>query len=143
MSIPLTVKERMQIPRQAMPEQDATARAANFLEVNLGFTEPLARREADRCLQCKPPHCVQGCPVGVPIRDFIRRVALEDFSGAADLIRTRNGLPATCGRGCPGEHQCEAQCSVLATLEPVGIGRTMFTQIPSAGLTFFLFSRVS
>jgi glutamate synthase (NADPH/NADH) small chain len=91
--------------------------------VAVGYTVERALAEARRCIQCQDPLCEQGCPVGVPIRDFIRLVAAEDFAGAADVIRTRNVLPAICGRVCPVEHQCEARCSVLGRLEPVGIGR--------------------
>ncbi len=106
-----------------MPALDPVERRSLWDEVAVGYTVERALAEARRCIQCQDPLCEQGCPVGVPIRDFIRRVALEDFSGAAELIRTRNVLPAICGRVCPVEHQCEAQCSVLARLEPVGIGR--------------------
>ncbi|MCC6638544.1 MAG: dihydropyrimidine dehydrogenase, partial [Ignavibacteriaceae bacterium] len=71
----LTKKERMQIPRQPMPEQAPNSRNKNFTEVNLGFTEELAKLEAERCLQCPKPKCVEGCPVGVQIKDFIKLVA--------------------------------------------------------------------
>ena len=106
-----------------MPTLDEIERRSMWDEVAVGYTVERALAEARRCIQCQDPLCEQGCPVGVPIRDFIRRVALEDFGGAAELIRTKNVLPAICGRVCPVEHQCEAQCSVLARLEPVGIGR--------------------
>jgi len=71
MSAKITTKERLQIKRQKMPEQNSTARAANFEEVNLGFTEQLALLEADRCLQCKDPRCIKGCPVSVNIPKFL------------------------------------------------------------------------
>ncbi len=71
----ISTKERLQITRQAMPEQDAAARSANFLEVNLGFPEQLALLEADRCLQCKDPRCINGCPVGVNIPKFLDLLA--------------------------------------------------------------------
>jgi len=106
-----------------MPALDPTGRRACWDEVAVGYTVERALAEARRCVQCQDPLCEQGCPVGVPIRDFIRRVAVEDFAGAADVIRTRNVLPAICGRVCPVEHQCEARCAVLGRLEPVGIGR--------------------
>jgi glutamate synthase (NADPH) small chain len=106
-----------------MPTLDEIERRSLWDEVAVGYTVERALAEARRCIQCQDPLCEQGCPVGVPIRDFVRRVALEDFSGAAELIRTKNVLPAICGRVCPVEHQCEAYCSVLARLEPVGIGR--------------------
>ncbi|GMU90634.1 MAG: hypothetical protein AMXMBFR49_28390 [Chlorobiota bacterium] len=119
----LTKKERMQIPRQPMPEQDAKERSANFLEVNLGFTEELARLEAERCLQCPKPKCVEGCPVGVQIKDFIQLVAEGDFLGAASKIKENNVLPAVCGRVCPQEEQCEAVCVTGVKGESVAIGR--------------------
>jgi len=106
-----------------MPALDPAERRACWDEVAVGYTVERALAEARRCVQCQDPLCEQGCPVGVPIRDFIRRVAVEDFAGAADVIRTRNVLPAICGRVCPVEHQCEARCAVLGRLEPVGIGR--------------------
>ncbi len=109
--------------KTTMPTLDEIERRSMWDEVAVGYTVERALAEARRCIQCQDPLCEQGCPVGVPIRDFIRRVALEDFGGAAELIRTKNVLPAICGRVCPVEHQCEAQCSVLARLEPVGIGR--------------------
>jgi len=120
---PLTKKERMQIPRQPMPEQAPLERNKNFLEVNLGLTEELARMEAQRCLQCPKPVCVDGCPVGVQIRDFIQLVSEGDFLGAAAKIKQDNALPAVCGRVCPQEEQCEAKCVVGAKHDPVAIGR--------------------
>jgi len=95
---PLTKKERMQIPRQPMPEQAPLERNKNFLEVNLGLTEELAQMEAQRCLQCPKPVCIDGCPVGVQIRDFIQLVSEGDFLGAAAKIKQDNALPAVCGR---------------------------------------------
>jgi glutamate synthase (NADPH/NADH) small chain len=109
--------------KTTMPQLDPIERRALWDEVAVGYTVERALAEARRCIQCQDPLCEDGCPVGVPIRDFIRRIVLEDYSGAAELIRTKNVLPAICGRVCPVEHQCEAQCSVLARLEPVGIGR--------------------
>ena len=106
-----------------MPALDPVERRSRWDEVAVGYTVERALAEARRCVQCQDPLCEQGCPVGVPIRDFIRRVAVEDFAGAVDLIRTRNALPAICGRVCPVEHQCEARCAVLGRLDPVGIGR--------------------
>ena len=80
-------KDRMKIPRQAMPEQDPLQRSGNFEEVNLGFTEELAKMEALRCLQCPKPVCVDGCPVNVKIGDFIALVAEGDFNGAAAKLK--------------------------------------------------------
>lgn len=123
MTTPLTKKERMKIPRQPMPEQDPAERRSNFKEVNLGFTEELARMEAERCLQCPKPVCVEGCPVGVKIKDFIGLVAQGDFAGAAAKLKEDNALPAVCGRVCPQEEQCEAKCVTGVKGEPVAIGR--------------------
>lgn len=106
-----------------MPALDPLVRRERWDEVAVGYTVERALAESRRCVQCQDPVCEQGCPVGVPIRDFVRRVQLGDFGGAAELIRTRNVLPAICGRVCPVEHQCEAQCATNAKLEPVGIGR--------------------
>lgn len=123
MTTPLTKKERMKIPRQPMPEQNPLERSGNFKEVNLGFTEELARMEAERCLQCPKPVCVEGCPVGVKIKDFIGLVALGDFAGAAAKLKEDNALPAVCGRVCPQEEQCEAKCVTGVKGESVAIGR--------------------
>jgi glutamate synthase (NADPH/NADH) small chain len=119
----ISKKDRMKIPRQAMPEQDAVLRAQNFKEVNLGYTEELAKMEALRCLQCPKPICISGCPVGVKIKDFIDLVAQGDFLGAAAKIKEDNVLPAVCGRVCPQEEQCEMKCVVGVKNEPVAIGR--------------------
>ncbi|HEX2962115.1 MAG: NADPH-dependent glutamate synthase [Ignavibacteria bacterium] len=119
----ISKKDRMKIPRQKMPEQSGTQRVTNFEEVNLGFTEELARMEALRCIQCPKPTCIQGCPVGVQIRDFIALVAQGDYLGAAAKIKEDNALPAVCGRVCPQEEQCESKCVVGKKNEPVGIGR--------------------
>ncbi len=119
----LTKKERMQIPRQPMPEQDPQARNKNFTEVNLGFTEELAKLEAERCLQCPKPKCVEGCPVGVKIKDFIQLVAEGEYLAAAAKIKENNVLPAVCGRVCPQEEQCEAKCVTGVKGESVAIGR--------------------
>ncbi|GMU87429.1 MAG: hypothetical protein AMXMBFR48_26700 [Ignavibacteriales bacterium] len=113
----------MKIPRQPMPEQNPLERSGNFKEVNLGFTEELARMEAERCLQCPKPVCVEGCPVGVKIKDFIGLVALGDFAGAAAKLKEDNALPAVCGRVCPQEEQCEAKCVTGVKGESVAIGR--------------------
>ncbi len=116
-------KDRMKIQRQLMPEQDPNQRRNNFEEVNLGFTEELARMEALRCLQCPKPVCVDGCPVNVKIGDFIALVAEGDIRGAAAKLKEDNLLPAVCGRVCPQEEQCEAKCVVGKKNEPVAIGR--------------------
>ena len=119
----LSNKERMKIQRQAMPEQDGTIRRNNFNEVNLGFTEELAMLEAQRCIQCPKPTCVEGCPVGVKIGEFISMVSDGKFVEAAAKIKEDNMLPAICGRVCPQEEQCEVKCVVGKKNEPVAIGR--------------------
>jgi len=121
MSARITTKERMKISRQAMPEQDAAARAANFLEVNLGLPERLALLEADRCLQCKDPRCMKGCPVGVNIPKFLDLLTAGKLAEAAQSLLCDNALPAVTGRVCPQETQCEAEC-VRAKGLPVGVG---------------------
>lgn len=119
----LSNKERMKIQRQIMPEQDGTLRRNNFNEVNLGFTEELAMLEAQRCIQCPKPNCIEGCPVGVKIGDFISLVSEGKFVEAAAKIKEDNMLPAICGRVCPQEEQCEIKCVVGKKNEPVAIGR--------------------
>lgn len=119
----LSKKDRMKIPRQPMPEQDSMERSRNFKEVNLGFTEELAKMEALRCLQCPKPVCIEGCPVEVKIKDFITLVSEGDYLGAARKIKEDNMLPAICGRVCPQEEQCEAKCVVGKKGESIAIGR--------------------
>jgi len=117
------IKERLTIPRQDMPEQDALIRSENFTEVNLGFTPEQAILEAQRCIECKNPTCMDGCPVLIKIPDFIQLICNEDFLGAAEKIKEDNSLPAVCGRVCPQETQCEETCVVGKRFEPVAIGR--------------------
>jgi glutamate synthase (NADPH/NADH) small chain len=119
---PLPKKERMKIQRGAMPEQDAMARARNFAEVNLGYTEQLAIMEADRCLQCPKPFCMDGCPVAVNIPNFLRLLSEGNIKGAADSLLSDNALPCVTGRVCPQETQCEQVCLRAKTGTPVGIG---------------------
>lgn len=118
----LTKKERMKIPRQTMPEQSSEARSKDFREVNLGFTAELAKMEALRCLQCPKPKCIDGCPVGIEIKEFIRLVAEGEFDSAAKLVKQDNSLPAICGRVCPQEEQCEMTCLLAKTGTPVAVG---------------------
>ncbi|MGD9403742.1 MAG: NADPH-dependent glutamate synthase [Anaerolineae bacterium] len=115
--------ERMKLPRQEMPVQDPIARGRNYDEVALGFEDETALLEALRCLQCKRPKCVEGCPVGVNIPRFIERVVAGDMPGAARSLKADNNLPAICGRVCPQETQCEAVCVMGKKHEPVAIGR--------------------
>ncbi len=119
----LKPKERMSIPRQKMPEQDPKIRSHNFKEVALGLTEELARAEAARCIQCKKPLCISGCPVEVDIPRFIRLVTEGKYVEAARAIKETNVLPAVCGRVCPQETQCEVKCVLKKKGEPVAIGR--------------------
>jgi glutamate synthase (NADPH) small chain len=109
-------------PRQAMPEQDPDIRRRNFDEVPTGYTVELAQEEASRCLQCKKPNCVKGCPVEVDIPGFIRLITNGDFTGAIRNLWSRNALPAVCGRVCPQEIQCEGECILARKGEPVAIG---------------------
>ena len=118
----IPLKERMKIDRQAMPEQDATQRAGNFQEVNLGFTEQIALMEAQRCIQCKEPKCVQGCPVMVNIPRFLEFIVEGDLPAAARSLFGDNALPAITGRVCPQETQCEIQCVRGVKGKPVAIG---------------------
>jgi glutamate synthase (NADPH) small chain len=122
MSARITTKQRMKITRQAMPEQDAAARAANFIEVNMGLPERLALLEADRCLQCKDPRCMNGCPVGVNIPKFLDLLSAGKLAEAAQSLLCDNALPAVTGRVCPQETQCEAVCVRAAKGLPVGVG---------------------
>ena len=116
-------KRKPVAPRVDMPCQPAEVRRANFDEVALGYTKEMAIAEAQRCLQCKKPLCVNGCPVEVPIRDFIREVAQDNMDAAYRIIKSTNSLPAVCGRVCPQEHQCEGKCVLKAKGQPVAIGR--------------------
>ena len=109
--------------RVPMPEQDPNVRNKNFEEVSLGYTEEQAIEEANRCLECKNRPCVSGCPVGVPIPEFIAKIKVGDFQGAYDIIKSTNALPAVCGRVCPQESQCESKCVRGIKHEPVAIGR--------------------
>ena len=106
-----------------MPTEKPEIRAKNFNEVAFGYTEALAKSEAARCLGCKVPACVEGCPVNVKIPDFIRHICAGDYEGAYAVLKESNALPAVCGRVCPQETQCESKCVRGRNGEPVGIGR--------------------
>ncbi len=111
-------------PKQThMPERDALERSRNFKEVNLGYTLEQAIGEAERCIQCAKPTCMAGCPVAIDIPTFIKHVAVRDFDGALEVIKQANAFPSICGRVCPQESQCEAQCVIGKKVESVGIGR--------------------
>jgi len=119
----LTKKERMAIRRHAMPARNAAERCRDFDEVATGYSEVMAIGEAERCLECKKPKCVDGCPVGIDIPAFIAAVADGHFAEALSIIKSDNTLPAICGRVCPQEDQCEATCVVGNKGAPVAIGR--------------------
>lgn len=121
---PLTLKERMKVPRQLMPEQDAAKRSTVFTEVNLGYSAELARQEALRCLECAKATCMQHCPVGVKVKEFVQLIVAGDFAGAAAKIREDNVLPAITGRVCPQEDHCESGCTLgkAKNVRPLGIG---------------------
>ena len=113
----------MSMTKNPMPEQEPLVRNKNFDEVALGYTPEMAVDEAKRCLGCKKPKCVTGCPVNVRIPEFINRVAAGEFEEAYKIITSTNALPAVCGRVCPQENQCEGKCVRGIKGESVGIGR--------------------
>ncbi|MBN1331214.1 MAG: NADPH-dependent glutamate synthase [Candidatus Heimdallarchaeota archaeon] len=115
-------KIKLKIPRQVMPEQDQILRVHNFNEVPYGLTTELALLEAGRCLQCKTPQCVNGCPVNIDIPNFVRLIAEEKIEEAAHKVKERNLFPAICGRVCPQERQCEEKCVLGNKDDPVAIG---------------------
>ena len=115
----MTPKERMAIPPQTMPEQDAKERARNMNEVALGYTPEMAKCEASRCMQCAAKPCMQGCPVAVNIPGFLAKAAEGDFAGALAIIRETSLLPAVCGRVCPQEKQCQKFCTMGKLLKDV------------------------
>ena len=111
------------LPRAPMPCQPAEERVKNFKEVALGYSLEQAMGEATRCIQCKKPRCVAGCPVEVRIPEFIAKLAEGDITEAFRIIKSTNSLPAVCGRVCPQENQCEGMCVLGVKGEPVAIGR--------------------
>nr|WP_320145337.1 NADPH-dependent glutamate synthase [uncultured Anaeromusa sp.] len=113
----------LSLKKTPMPEQDAIERGRNFKEVTLGYSDEQALTEAARCLQCKTAPCRQGCPVGVDIPGFIGKLKTGDVTGAREVLKDYNGLPAVCGRVCPQEEQCEKYCVLAKKGEAVGIGR--------------------
>ena len=113
----------MSLTKTPMPEQEANIRNKNFKEVSLGYTAEMAVEEAKRCLNCKKPQCVGGCPVNIRIPEFIAKVAEGDFAAAYEIITSTNALPALSGRVCPQENQCESKCVRGVKGEPVAIGR--------------------
>jgi len=116
-------KERVAIPRVKMNELEPSYRCRNNEEVNLGLTPEQAVREAQRCLDCPNPSCIEGCPVNISIPDFIKNIEREEFAEAAKVLKETSALPAVCGRVCPQEKQCERLCiHVKMKSEPVAIG---------------------
>ncbi|NPE29246.1 NADPH-dependent glutamate synthase [Methanococcoides sp. SA1] len=109
--------------RPEMPQQAPEVRITNFDEVALGYTEEQAILEAERCLECKNPKCVEGCPVNIDIPGFISKIKEGDFQEAINIIKYTNTLPAVCGRVCPQEEQCEELCILGKKSEPIAIGR--------------------
>jgi glutamate synthase (NADPH/NADH) small chain len=120
---PARKPKRLDIPRTAIPEQPAKLRAANFDEVTLGYDDDMAMIEASRCIQCKKPKCVLGCPVGIDIGAFIKLIEEGDPAGAIAKLKETTSFPAVCGRVCPQEEQCEQRCILGVKHEPVAIGR--------------------
>ncbi len=115
-------EKKEKISRQPMPEQEAEVRRRNFKEVPFGYTEEMAVTEASRCIQCKKPSCVEGCPVSVDIPGFINLLREKKFTESIRHIWQKNALPAVCGRVCPQEAQCEGSCILGKKGEPVAIG---------------------
>ena len=118
-------KPKPKIKKEAveMPKQEPKVRAKNFSEVALGYTEEMAQEEASRCLQCVKPQCISGCPVEVPIPEFIKCIKEKKYAEGIAKIKTKNALPAVCGRVCPQEEQCQKRCLVGKIGQPVSIGR--------------------
>jgi glutamate synthase (NADPH) small chain len=115
--------KKPKVPRQKMPEQNPIERAHNYYEVALGYDNDLALLEASRCLHCKKPFCMAGCPVEVDIPDFVDMVKAGDFISAAWKVKEKNSLPRIAGRVCPQESQCESKCVLGKKGEPCAIGR--------------------
>jgi glutamate synthase (NADPH/NADH) small chain len=120
--IKVSLRAMNKLGRTAMPARDPLERAACFDEVNIGLTPEQATVEAMRCLQCKTPTCIDGCPVNIQIDQFIERVAHGDIRGAGDIIRMDSLLPAICGRVCPQESQCEGTCVLDKKHRPIAVG---------------------
>lgn len=113
----------LDLKRVPMAEQEPGVRKHNFDEVSLGYTLEEAIQEAKRCIQCKRPRCVSGCPVNIRIPEFIDQIAKGNIDRAAEIIKETNNLPAICGRVCPQEEQCEAKCILGVKGDPIAIGR--------------------
>ena len=120
----MKAKERTSRERVQMPEEDPNVRNKSNIEVNSGLPIENAVLEAQRCIDCPDPTCMTGCPVGINIPKFIKKIEIKDFLGAASVLKETNGLPAVCGRVCPQEVQCESTCFYTQKLKkpPVAIG---------------------
>jgi len=116
-------KKKLDLERRAMPKQPPHIRRRNFREVAHGYTPELAIAEANRCILCKKPSCIEGCPVDIDIPAFVRRLAEGDFLGAIHKLKQTNCLPAVCGRVCPQETQCEEKCNLRKKNAPIAVGR--------------------
>ncbi|UEC43891.1 MAG: hypothetical protein METHAR1v1_1790008 [Methanothrix sp.] len=116
-------KKKLNLNRVSMPKQSPEDRRRNFLEVAYGYSQEEAAEEANRCLQCKKPRCIEGCPVGIEIPAFIEAVREGDMGRAVRIIKDKNSLPGICGRVCPQEVQCEAECVLSKKGAPIAIGR--------------------
>src|SRR6185436_12593231 len=110
------------VPRTDMPCQPAEQRATNFEEVTTGYDDAMATLEASRCLMCKKPKCLDGCPVGIDIPAFVKLIQDGDPAGAIAKLKEATSFPAVCGRVCPQERQCEALCVLGNKNEPVAVG---------------------
>ncbi|MCK4271723.1 NADPH-dependent glutamate synthase [bacterium] len=121
--MPVPKRKKMDLNRREMPKQAAEVRRHNFSEVALGYSVEHAVEEARRCLNCKKPKCVLGCPVEIDIPGFIRCIAERDFSSGVSVLKEKNLLPAICGRVCPQEEQCEETCILLKKGGQIAIGR--------------------
>ncbi len=114
---------KLNLNRVEMPRQDPKVRGKNFNEVALGYSLEQAKEEASRCIQCKKRNCIEGCPVGVDIPDFIKAIRDGDMPEAVRILKSKNSLPGICGRVCPQETQCESTCSLAKKGAPIAIGR--------------------
>jgi len=114
---------KLDLNRVPMPKQEPEARARNYDEVALGYDWDQAAAEASRCIQCKKRPCVEGCPVGVDIPEFIEALKEGDMPGAVRALKNKNALPGICGRVCPQETQCEEVCTLAKKGAPIAIGR--------------------
>ena len=116
-------KPKLDLNRIEMPRQDPKARAKNYNEVALGYTEEMALKEANRCIQCPKRPCIEGCPVNVDIPEFINAMRANNMPEAVKILKGKNALPGICGRVCPQETQCESMCTLGKKAAPVAVGR--------------------